>query len=406
MSKKALEIALGIVTSVGGFLEIGSITTAAQAGALFQFRLVWAIILGGVCITFLVEQAGRLSAVSGHTIPDAIRERFGFNYFLFLLAVLAAVTLLVLGAEIGGVCVSLEMATGIGFRWWALPVAFVMWLIIWKGTFSFIEDGTAILGLVTLCFVVGAIVLHPPWKQVAAGALPTLPPHDSVRYWFIAVSILGASVSPYLMFFYSSGAIEDDWKEDYVAVNRFIAVSGMGFGTLISIAVLVVAALVFLPRGIEVGHYSQLALMLRDAFGRWGFWLVIGSLFIACLGAAMEITLQLSYMVAQGFGWNWSKNQRPTEEARFSLTYTVFIILGALLVVVGIDPLKLTIFSMALTAATLPVAIVPFLFLMNDEEYVEEHTNGVVSNVAVIAIIGLAFVLAVVTIPLEIFGGG
>jgi Mn2+/Fe2+ NRAMP family transporter len=406
MSKKALEIVLGIVTSVGGFLEIGSITTAAQAGALFGFRLVWAIILGGVCITFLVEQAGRLSAVSGHTIPDAIRERFGFNYFLFLLAVLAAVTLLVLGAEIGGVCVSLEMATGIGFQWWALPVAFVMWLIIWKGTFSFIEDGTAILGLVTLCFVVGAIVLHPPWKQVAAGALPTLPPHDSVRYWFIAVSILGASVSPYLMFFYSSGAIEDGWKEDYVAVNRFIAVSGMSFGTVISISVLVVAALVFLPRGIEVGHYSQLALMLRDAFGRWGFWLVLASLFIACLGAAMEITLQLSYMVAQGFGWNWSKNQRPKEEARFSLTYTVFIILGALLVVVGIDPLKLTIFSMALTAATLPVAIVPFLFLMNDEEYVEEHTNGLVSNVAVIAIIGLAFVLAVVTIPLEIFGGG
>jgi Mn2+/Fe2+ NRAMP family transporter len=406
MNKKAVEIALGIVTSVGGFLEIGSITTAAQGGALFKFQLIWAIILGGVCITFLVEQSGRLSAVSGHTIPDAIRERFGFNYYLFLLVTLALVTLLVLGAEIGGVCVSLEMATGIGFQWWAIAVAFMMWLIIWKGTFSVIEDGTAILGLVTLCFVVGAVILHPPWKQVAAGALPTLPSHDRVRYWFIAVSILGASVSPYLMFFYSSGAIEDEWKEDYVGVNRIIAVGGMSFGTLISVAVLVLGALVFLPRGIQVEHYSQLALILRDALGAWGFWLVIASLFIACLGAAMEITLQLAYMVAQGFGWNWSKNQRPDDEARFSLTYIVFIILGALLVVVGIDPLKLTIFSMALTAATLPVAIVPFLFLMNDEEYVEEQTNGWVGNVAVIAIIGLAFVLAVVTIPLEIFGGG
>ena len=68
--------------------------------------------------------------------------------------------------------------------------------------------------------------------------------------------------------------------------------------------------------------------------------------------------------------------------------------------------MKLTIFSMALTAETLPVAIVPFLFLMNDEVYVEEHTNGWVSNVAVIAIIGLAFALAVVSIPLVFFGGG
>ena len=63
--KKILEIALGIVTSVGGFLEIGSITTAAQAGADFSFQLTWAIALGGLCIIFLVEQAGRFAAAGG-----------------------------------------------------------------------------------------------------------------------------------------------------------------------------------------------------------------------------------------------------------------------------------------------------------------------------------------------------
>jgi Mn2+/Fe2+ NRAMP family transporter len=134
--KKILEIALGIVTSVGGFLEIGSIATAAQAGADFSLQLIWAIVLGGLCIIFLVEQAGRFSAVSGRTIPDAIRERFGFNYFAFLYLVLALVTLLVLSAEIGGVCIALELATGIGFQWWAIPAAFVIWLVLWKGTFG------------------------------------------------------------------------------------------------------------------------------------------------------------------------------------------------------------------------------------------------------------------------------
>src|SRR5437762_773076 len=152
--KKALEIALGIVTSVGGFLEIGSIVTAAQAGAEFSLQLIWAIVLGGLCVIFLVEQSGRLAAVSGRTIPDAIRERFGANYFLFLYLVLGIVSLLVLGAEIGGVCVALELATGLGFQWWAFPVAFVIWLIIWKGTFGVIEKGVSMLGLVTLCFVV------------------------------------------------------------------------------------------------------------------------------------------------------------------------------------------------------------------------------------------------------------
>src|SRR5947199_9867254 len=98
--KKALQIALGIVTSVGGFLEIGSLTTAVQAGAGFGYQLAWALALGTLCIIFLVEMAGRFAAVSKHTIADAVRERFGFNLFLAAFAVIALVDILVLGAEI------------------------------------------------------------------------------------------------------------------------------------------------------------------------------------------------------------------------------------------------------------------------------------------------------------------
>jgi Mn2+/Fe2+ NRAMP family transporter len=404
--KKLLEISLGIVTSVGGFLEIGSITTAAQAGADFSFQLIWAVVLGGLCLIFLVEQAGRLSAISGHTLTGAIRERFGFNYFFLIFIVLSLVTLLVLSAELGGVCIALEFSTGIGFQWWAVPVALLVWLLIWKGTFGFIEKGVSLLGLVTISFVVGAIVMKPNWHGVLSGAVPTLPAHDKSHYWFIAVSILGASISPYLYFFYSSGAIEDHWTEDYIGVNRVIASTGMSFGSVISIAVLILGALVFLPRGLHADQYSQLALLLQDAFGHWGFILLVASLGIACLGAALEITLEMAYFAAQGFGWNWSENQPPKKEARFSLTYTIVILLATLLVLTGIDPLKLTIMSMALTAATLPFSIVPFLILMNDRRYLEEYTNGWISNTVVILIILLAFVLAVVSIPLQIFGGG
>jgi Mn2+/Fe2+ NRAMP family transporter len=403
--KKLLEISLGIVTSVGGFLEIGSITTAAQAGADFSFQLIWAVVLGGLCLIFLVEQAGRLSAVSGHTLTGAIRERFGFNYFFLVFIVLSLVTLLVLSAELGGVCVALELSTGVGFQWWAVPVALLVWLLIWKGTFGLIEKGVSVLGLVTISFIVGAIVMKPNWHGIVSGAIPSLPAHDKSHYWFIAVSILGASISPYLYFFYSSGAIEDHWTEDYIGVNRIIAATGMSFGTLISIAVLILGALVFPPRGLHVDHYSQLALLLQDAFGHWGFILFVASLGIACLGAALEITLEMAYFAAQGFGWNWSENQPPKKEARFSLTYTIVVLLATLLVLTGIDPLKLTVMSMALTAATLPFSIVPFLVLMNDRKYLEEHTNGWLSNTVVILIILLAFVLAVISIPLQIFGG-
>jgi Mn2+/Fe2+ NRAMP family transporter len=401
--KKLLEISLGIVTSVGGFLEIGSIATAAQAGAEFRFQLIWAVLLGGICIIFLVEQAGRLAAISGHTITDAIREHFGYNYFVLLFVTLMIVSLLVLAAETGGVCVALEMLTGVPFRWWAVPVGLVVWLLLWKGNFGVIEKGVSLLGLITLCFVVALFWMHPPWRELVAGARPTLPTHDRVKYWFTAVSILGASISPYLFLFYSSGAIEDQWNEDYIGVNRIIATGGMSFGSGISVAVLCLAALVFLPAGIHVEHYYDLQTLLVPAFGKWGVTMLAASLGIACTGASLEISLQIAYFAAQGLGWNWSENQKPKNEARFSLAYTIAVIIGTAVVATGIDPLKVTVFSMVLTAATLPVSIVPFLILMNDEHYVQEYRNGWISNAVVISIIALAFVLAIVSIPLQIF---
>ena len=74
--KKLLEITLGIVTSIGGFLEVGSLATSAQAGAAFGYQLLWAIVLGTVCLIFLVEMSGRLAAVSKQPLAGAMRERF------------------------------------------------------------------------------------------------------------------------------------------------------------------------------------------------------------------------------------------------------------------------------------------------------------------------------------------
>jgi len=401
---KLLEIALGLVTGIGGFLEAGSLATAAQAGATFSFQLIWAIALGTICIAFLVEMGGRLAAVSHHTLPDAMRERLGIRFFLVPLVTVALVSFLVLASEIGGVCLALQFATGIPFQWWALPVAAALWLFLWKGTFGLVEKGASILGLVTLAFVVGALKLHPQPADLGTGLSPSFPAHDAAKYWFMAVSIVGASVSPYLFYFYSAGAVEDEWDEGYLGINRLVAGLGMTFGGAVAVAVLVCAALVLHPRGIQVDRYEQIPLLLTVPLGRWGFWLFAASLAVACFGAALEIALQLAYLAAQGFGWRWGENVRPRHAARFALVYTVALPLAGLVIATGIDPLKLTIFSMSLTALSLPVTVVPLLVLMNDPDYLGDHTNGWISNTAVLAVSVVACVVALAAIPLQIFG--
>ena len=82
------------------------------------------------------------------------------------------------------------------------------------------------------------------------------------------------------------------------------------------------------------------------------------------------------------------------------------LLLATLFVLFGVDPLALTQISMALTAASLPIGVLPFLILMNDKHYLGEHTNGHLGNAVVLLISLMAMVLAVVSIPLELIGGG
>lgn len=404
--KKIAEIALGVVTGIGGFLEVGSLATAAQGGAEFGFQLGWAVLLGSISLLVLMEASGRLSAASNRTLVDQLRERFGIRFFMVPLIVGFVVSLLVLASEIGGVSLALQMATGIRFQLWALPIAVVAWLLLWRGTFSLVENGTAVLGLVSVVFAIGAAALHPRWTSVAAGLLPTRPAHDTARYWYLAVSILGASISPYLYMFYSSGAIEDGWTSEELVVNRITSVLGNVFGGGLALMVVVAAALVFLPRHIHVDAYEQMGLVLTPALSHPGFVFFLATLGITCFGTTVEIALAIGYMVAQGFGWQWSENMRPSADSRFSVTYSAVIFLAAIPVLLGVNVLGLTNISMVLTAASLPVTVVPMVLLMNDRDVMGKSVNGVLGNVALIALAVMTCAILLAAIPLQLLGGG
>ena len=403
--KKATQLAHGILTSVGGFFDIGNIATGAQAGARFRFQLLWSLLLGTLLVIFLVEMSGRFAAVSRKALPDAIREHFGFTFWLVPFLVLTLVHFLVLGSEIGGICFALHLITGLPTPLWALPVAVLLWLFLWRAGFNTIENSTSLLGLITLAFVVAALRHHPPTGELLAGMLPTLPSQHPEQYWFIAVSILGAVLAPYLFYFYSSGAVEDKWDPSYVMVNRGISVIGMGFGSVIALGAIVVAAMVLAPRGIQVDDYHQAALMLTDTFPFWGFALFAVAMGVACLGAALEVALSMAYTTAQTFGWNWGEDLKPQEDARFNLVFTGAILLSSLIILFGVDPLKLTLLTMAINAAVLPFVAIPFLLLMNDRKLLRDRSNGWISNAVTVVVVALAFVLAVVSIPLAIVGG-
>jgi Mn2+/Fe2+ NRAMP family transporter len=403
---KISQLSLGVVSGIGGFLEAGSIVTSAQAGATFRFQLIWAVVIATTGLVFMTEMSGRLAAISKRALTDAIRERFGFPFFALTLVVGLVLSFLVLATELGAVSTALQMASGISYRWWVLPVAFLGWLFIWKGTFSVVENVSAILGLISVAFAVGAIRMHPQWGEVASGIIPTLPSHDGAKYWFTAVSIIGASISPYLYFVYSSGAIEEKWDESQLLGNRITSVFGNGMGGLLAIALLIIAALVFEPRGVQINQYQQISYSLVPSMGHWGFIIFVATLAITAFGATTEIMLAAAYMTAQGFGWHWSEDAKPDQHARYSLVYTLLVLLASVPLLLGVDPFKLTNFTMSLSAASLPISVLPLMVLMNDEELMGDHRNGWLTNTALGSYGVLSIVLLLVAVPLQIMGGG
>ncbi len=169
--------------------------------------------------------------------------------------------------------------------------------------------------------------------------------------------------------------------------------------------VLVVSALVLQPRGIQVESFEQAALVLTEPFGRWGVPLFAAALGIGCLGAAIEVSLNLGYVLSQAFGWEWGEDLKPHEDSRFCTVYTVALALAALPMLAGIPPLRVTMFAMALTVLVLPFIVFPFLVLMNDAHYLKTHRNGLVGNLVVLLIVAMGALLALVVIPLQIAGG-
>jgi len=52
--KDLLNLTLGVITSIGGFLEVGSMATSASAGADFRYKLIWVIAFSTLCLVFLI----------------------------------------------------------------------------------------------------------------------------------------------------------------------------------------------------------------------------------------------------------------------------------------------------------------------------------------------------------------
>ena len=400
--KKIFQIALGILAAIGGFVDIGDIVFNTAAGAMFQYQLLWAVVIGVGAIVTYSEMCGRVAVVSQRAAFDAVRERLGFSIGLVALVAGQVVNLMTLAAEIGGIALALQLLAGFPFRALLLVAVVALAIVIWVLPFSWIERVFGYLGLTLLVFAVGAIKLHPQWGEVASGFIPSAATDDLAVYGFFVVGLIGAATVPYEVYFYSSGAIEERWKPKDLGVNKLNAIIGYSLGGLLSFALMITAGTLFFPQAITPESLGSVGLGAEVPLGRIGLLLALVGILFAVGGAAIDTAFSGAYNAAQFFGWEWGKYRQPVEAPRFTLAWIVMLLLGFLIIVTGVDPIQVTEYSVIFSAVALPLTYFPILLVANDRAYMGAHANGRLANVFGVAYLVVIVVVAVAAIPLMI----
>ncbi|MFE1469225.1 NRAMP family divalent metal transporter [Nocardiopsis dassonvillei] len=400
-----LSFTLGMLTAVGGFLDIGDLVSASVAGSRFGMSLAWVIPLGVVGIMLFTEMAARVTAVSGRAVFDLVRERLGARAGLANLLASYVITLLTMSAQIGGIALALELASSVHYLLWVPVAGFLVWVVVWRMPFGWMEKTYGLLGLALVVFAFALWRLEPDWGGLAASAAsPSPPPDEEWSVWaYYAIALFGATMTPYSVLFFSSSGVEERWTPRDLATARVNIFLGFPVGGLLALAIMGCAAAWLMPADVHVEDLGQVALPVVAALGKLGLVVVVVGFFAATFGAALESALASGYSVAQYFGWPWGKTRPPVRAALFHSVILLGLVAGTLFVLTGIDPVKVVEYSIVLSAVALPLTYLPIFVVANDRRYLGDRVNSRFTNIVGSVYLVLLLAVSVVAVPLMLY---
>ena len=405
-----LELTLGIMTAVGGFVDISELVFAAKAVSLFGYALIWVFAMATVGIIVFSEMSGRVAAVAKQPVFNLMRHRLGLKLGLITLAASMISNLITCAAEIGGVALILNYLTNAPYLLMAVLMTAVLILSIWVLPFKWIERIYGLLGLFMIVFAAALVAIHPPWDKLAGGLIPQVPhglsTKEMLTFAYFVVAIISAVMFPYEVYFYSSGGIEEEWGPKDVLTNRMTAIVGMGLGSLLAIAILSNSAILFGPANVDPAVPGTAALQAAIPFGKWGLILALLGMFFAVAGAAVETCMANAYSIAQFFGWMWGRHKKPWEAPRFTITWIVLFLAALAIVATGIDVMTLVDFAILFSILVLPLTYLPLLLLSGDKGYMGQYANGPVTKALGWFYFLIITVAALAAVPLFLLTSG
>jgi Mn2+/Fe2+ NRAMP family transporter len=349
-----------------------SMLSYAATGARFGigFFLPF-IILTFVMAIVVQEMTVRLGAATHRGHAELIFSRFGPFWGWFSLIDLAIGNFLTLIAEF------IAIRAGLAFfgvpAWVAIPGAvLVLFLAVLSHRYWTWERITLAFAAVNLVFVPLALAAKPDWNLVGRALLTwgPLPGGITSAALLIILSNIGATVTPWMVFFQQSATVDKGLTRRDIRFGRIDTLLGATLAAGAAIAVvLVTAPLMNLRMSVENFQAAEFANALAPVIGRGGAALFSLGMIEAGLVAAITISASTAYAFGEVARKPHSLNLRMKEGRPFYSVLCLCVVAAAAVVLIPGLPLIYVVLMVNVVAVlAMPPALLFLYMLANDRE--------------------------------------
>jgi len=357
------------------YMDPGNFATNLEGGARFGYELLWVLLWSNAMAILVQYLAAKLGIATGRTLPENCRAEFSrpVTVGLWVAAEIAALATDL--AEFLGAALGFYLLFGIPMLPAAILTGVCVMAILALEQFGFQWLERAIMlfvGVIGISYAIEVFLSKPAWAPILKD---TFLPHIHSSSIYLAVSMLGATVMPHVIYLHSALVLPrrdpaDREHHHHRKMELLDVLLAMNGAWLINSAMVIMAAAVFFGGrlqvySIEAAHSTLVPLLGKFAAGAFAVALLCSGLSSSTVGT------MAGQVILQGF-----MNFRISIFLRRLLT----MIPAILVIAWGLDPLKTLVLSQAILSFCLPFAIIPMLILTRRKDVMGSHVNHGLTN--------------------------
>jgi manganese transport protein len=357
------------------YIDPGNFATNISGGSKFGYSLIWVILWSNLAAIFLQILSAKLGIATGKNLPEMCGAVYGkaANRVFWLIAELGAMATNI--AEFLGAALGLYLLFHIPMLYAGLISAVLTFLIcsLEKYGQKYIEAViTVLVAVISGAYLIEVFLARPDWAMVGLHTLlPSLPDGSAM---VIAVGMLGATVMPHVIYLHSQlvqyrrGDTSEEAKKRHLKMEKIDIIIAMNIAFLINAAMVIVSSAVFNRAGITVDTIEKAHMSLKP---------LLGSLSSGAFGIALLASGLSSSAVGTMSGQAVMKGFIHTEKSRLpdSLLRLITMLPAIIIIILGINPMRVLVLSQVALSFILPVPILQMLHISGKEKYMGSFKN-------------------------------